>query len=60
MATGFLIESLLGAPMVSTTTSSNTSGGARKWIKNKLKDLSQLLGKLARRLFLKRTGKYAL
>ena len=38
---------------VSTTTSGNTSGGYRKgggtgeWIKNKLKALSQLLGKLA-------------
>ena len=48
-----MIESLLGRPTVSTTTSSNTSGGdgkgsgAREWIKNKLKALSQLLGKLA-------------
>ena len=46
MATGFLIESLLGGPTVSTTTSGNTSGGdrkgggAREWIKNKLKALS--------------------
>ena len=52
MAIGFLIESLLGGPTVSTTTSGNTSGGdrkggrAREWIKNKLKALSQLLGKL--------------
>ena len=53
MAMGFLIESLLGGPTVFTTTSGNTSGGnrkgggAREWIKNKLKALSQLLGKLA-------------
>ena len=48
MVTGVLIEALLGGPSVSTTTSGNTSGGdrkgggARKWIKNKLKALSQL------------------
>ena len=55
MAIGVLIEALLGDPTVSTTTttSGNTSGGdkkgdgAREWIKNKLKALSQLLGKLA-------------
>ena len=56
MAIGVLIESLLGGATVSTTTtttSSNTScgdrkgGGAREWVKNKLKALSQLLGKLA-------------
>ena len=55
MAIGVLIESLSGGPTVSTTTatSSNTSdgdrkgGGAREWVKNKLKALSQLLGKLA-------------
>ena len=47
------MESLLGGPAVSTTTSGNTSGderkdgGAREWIRNKLKALSQLLGKLA-------------
>ena len=54
MAIGFSIEALLGDPTVSTTTttSGSTSGGARKgggdreWIKNKLKALSQLLGKL--------------
>ena len=49
MAIGVLIESLLGGP---TTTSGDTiggdgKGGAREWIKNKLKALSQLLGKLA-------------
>ena len=49
MAIGVLIESLLRG----TTTSGNTSGGdrkgggAREWVKNKLKALSQLLGKLA-------------
>ena len=53
MAIGVLIEALLGSPIVSTTTSGSTSGGdgkggrAREWIKNKLKALSQLLGKLA-------------
>ena len=54
MTIGVLIEALLGGPTVSTTTSGNTpadggdkKGGAREWIKNKLKALSQLLGKLA-------------
>ena len=52
MAIGVLIEALLGGPSLSTTTSGNTSGGdgkcgAREWIKDKLKALSQLLGKLA-------------
>ena len=52
MAIGFLIEALLGGPSTSTPTSVGTSGGdkkggAREWIKNKLKALSQLLGKLA-------------
>ena len=55
MAIGVLIDALLGSPTVSTTTttSGGTSGGdgkgggAREWIKNKLKTLSQLLGKLA-------------
>ena len=53
MALGFLIETLLGGPTaVSTSTSQSTTtsdkkGGAREWIKNKLKALSQLLGKLA-------------
>ena len=52
MAIGVLIEGLLGSPTVSTTTSQSTTtsdkkGGAREWIKNKLKALSQLLGKLA-------------
>ena len=51
MAIGF-IEALLGGPSTSTPTSGGTSGGdeeggAREWIKNKLKALSQLLGKLA-------------
>ena len=46
MAIGVLIEALLGGPSTSTPTSSGTSdkkGGAREWIKNKLKALSQLL-----------------
>ena len=56
MAIGVLVEALLGSPSMSTTTSTsggtsngNTrkGGGAREWIKNKLKALSQLLGKLA-------------
>ena len=52
MALGVLIEALLGGPSASTPTSQSTTtsdkkGGAREWIKNKLKTLSQLLGKLA-------------
>ena len=51
MAISVLVEALLGGPSASTPTSGGTSGddkkgGAREWIKNKLKDLSQLLGKL--------------
>ena len=56
MAMGVIIEALLGGPSASTPKSGGTSGGdkqpkvkggAREWIKNKLKALSQLLGKLA-------------
>ena len=52
MTIGVPIEALLGGPSTSTPTSGGTSGGdktggAREWIKNKLKALSQLLGKLA-------------
>ena len=52
MAIGVLIEALLGGPSTSTPTSGSTTtsdkkGGAREWIKNKLKALLQLLGKLA-------------
>ena len=52
MTLGVLIEALLGGPSTSTPTSGGTSGGdkkggAREWIKNKLKALSQQLGKLA-------------
>ena len=52
MSIGVLIEAVLGGPSTSTPTSGGTSGGdknggAREWIKNKLKALSQLLGKLA-------------
>ena len=52
MTLGVLIEALLGGPSSSTPTSQSTTtsdkkGGAREWIKNKLKALSQLLGKLA-------------
>ena len=46
-----LIEALLGGPSTSSPTSQSTTtsdkkGGAREWIKNKLKALSQLLSKL--------------
>ena len=52
MTLGVLIEALLGGPSTSTPTSGGTSGGDKKggdreWIKNKLKALSQLLGKLS-------------
>ena len=54
MTIGVLIEALLGAPSASAPKSGGTSGGdkkdgAREWIRNKLKALSQLLGKLADR-----------
>ena len=45
MTLGVLIEALLGGPSVSTM--SDKKGGAREWMKNKLKALSQLSGKLA-------------
>ena len=52
MVIGVLIEALLGGPSVSaptpqSTTTNDKKGGAREWIKNTLKALSQLLGKLA-------------
>ena len=53
MTIGVLIEALLGGPSTTSTptpqstTTSNKKGGAREWIKNKLKALSQLLVKLA-------------
>ena len=52
MTLGVLIEVLLGGPSTSTLTSQSTTasdkkGGARECIKNELKALSQLLGKLA-------------
>ena len=52
MTLGVLIEALLGGPSESTPTSQSTTtsdkkSGAREWIKNKLKALSSLLGKLA-------------
>ena len=53
MTIGVLIEALLGGPSASAPTSQSTpadgdkKGEAREWIKNKLKALSQLLGKLA-------------
>ena len=52
MALGVLIEALLGGSSASTPTSQSTTtsdkkGGAREWIKNKLKALSSLLGKLS-------------
>ena len=53
MTLGVLIEALLGGPSTTSTptsqstTTSDKKGGTREWIKNKLKALSQLLGKLA-------------
>ena len=52
MTIGVLIEALQGGPSVSTTSGSTSGGdrkggGAREWIKNKLKALLQLLDKLA-------------
>ena len=53
MTIGVLIEALLGGPSTASTptpqstTTNDKKGGAREWIKNKLKALSQLLGKLA-------------
>ena len=52
MTLGVLIEALLGGSSGTTTTSESTTtsdkkGRAREWIKNKLKALSQLQGKLA-------------
>ena len=53
MTIGVLIEALLGGPSTTSTptsqstTTSDNKGGAREWIKSKLKALSQLLGKLA-------------
>ena len=53
MALGLLIEALLGGSSTTSThtsqstTTSDKKGGAREWIKNKLKALSSLLGKLA-------------
>ena len=52
-AVGVLMEALLGGPSTTSTptsqstTTSDEKGGAREWIKNKLKALSSLLGKLA-------------
>ena len=52
MTLGVRIEALLGGPSTTSTptsqstTMSDKKGGAREWIKNKLKALSQLLGKL--------------
>ena len=53
MTIGVLIEALLGGPSTTSTptsqstTTSDKKGGAREWIKNKLKALSSLFGKLA-------------
>ena len=53
MTLGVLIEALLGGPSTTSTptpqstTTSDKKVGAREWIKNKLKALSSLLGKLA-------------
>ena len=56
MTLGVLIEALLGGPSTTSTptsqstTTSDKKGGAKEWIKNKLKALSYLLGKLANTL----------
>ena len=52
MAIGVLMEALIGGPIASYPTSQSTftsdkKGRVREWIENKLKALSQLLGKLA-------------
>ena len=53
MTLGVLIEALLGGPSTTTTptlqstTTGDKKGRAREWIKNKLKALTYLLGKLA-------------
>ena len=53
MTLGVLIKALLGGPSTTSTpssqstTASDKKGGAREWMKNKLKALSQLSGKLA-------------
>ena len=53
MTLGVIIEALLGGPSTTSTptsqstTTSDKKGGARERIKNKLKALSSLLGKLA-------------
>ena len=53
MVIGVLIEALLGGPSTTSTptpqstTTNDKNGGVRQWIKNKLKALSSLLGKLA-------------
>ena len=47
MAIGVLGGPSMSATTSQSTTTSNKKGGAREWIKNKLKELSQLLGKLA-------------
>ena len=53
MTLGVLIEALLGGPSTTSTptsqstTTSDKKGGAREWIKNKLKALLQILGRLA-------------
>ena len=56
MIIGVKTEALLGGlsnstPTSQSTTTSDKKGGAREWIKNKLKALSQLLGKLADKAF---------
>ena len=61
MTIGVLIEALLGGPSASAPTSqsittSDKKGGAREWIKNKLKALSSLLGKLAAKAGAARPG----
>ena len=58
MTLGVLIEALLGGPSTTSTptTTSDKKGGAREWIKNKLKALSQLLSKLADKVLVSLPG----
>ena len=54
IAVGFVIESLLGSPTVSTTSSGNTSGddrksgGAREWIKKQIESFITIIRQISR------------
>ena len=64
MTLGVLIEALLGGPSTTSTptsqstTTSDKKGGAREWIKNKLKALLQPLDKLADKALASLPGDY--